>query len=808
MAIDILCFTLGNLSEQSSPHFIFLRCQTMKSFLFLLTMTSLMIFAEDTVNLQFKGPDVYKTQWGIDRPTFIDINDDGKMDFIIADVVKGKLELHISVTSEEQKKDVVKSEDINNLSYDKKYRIEYFLTENQIVGVWAGKLFDKKKTSIIYATGTNELFILEKNENGVWAKEISFEIKPVTNQGFQNIFVADFNGDKLNDILLVGVLGFQLHFQDKKGTFSTNALHLIEDPFKNKIFQVFTHDINGDKKLDISYLTSGDIFLKYRLQLEDGSLSAEHTLEGDKIMSGTINPLESKAEKNLYLSSIQAKSNAISISKINFESSENKTQKIFGTPEQLLLPDSKKPYTILLEDINGDGIKDILATTPTSAEVLVYLLDKAGSHKNMRKFSCYMSINDMQVFDWDKDGKNEVYILSKEENTFGKTNWKNDNLPFPERIKTIDTPVSFIFASLTTDAPAHLVMMETVEKKELDEKGQEKAGSSKKFSVLRIYDKLNEKFIKEHIFEKALSDTQLKAFDINNDGKTDFLVFEKYSKPQVLLQKDDGTFEVLNQNNSKLGLLLDSEIKPWQIGVIAKDKSLMTSLSRKSFARLIQYKDGAIETVEQFNSEESVASIVSVLQEDLDKDKTLETIFYDEKNNLVDVYTNTATGFMRKEKINIGPFKFTNMTIQDINSDKKNDLILFGENKILILKNNHPISDLTPLSTYFPEENVRKQYSTLEVGELLPGRFQELAIVDSINHTIELFYLTKAGKLTPMLTFKIFEERQFQQGEQGLQPKHVVIKDLNGDGLNDLFLVVHDKILIYTQTGANNEKSK
>ena len=200
--------------------------------------------------------------------------------------------------------------------------------------------------------------------------------------------------------------------------------------------------------------------------------------------------------------------------------------------------------------------------------------------------------------------------------------------------------------------------------------------------------------------------------------------------------------------------------------------------------------------------------MVSFLQDDLDKDKVIETILYDEKNNFVDIYTTTPTGFKRKEKIKIGPFKFTGMRILDINSDKKDDLIIFGENKILILKNSHPITELAPLSSYFPEENTKKQYSSIEIGELLPGRFQEIAIVDAVNHAIELFYLTKAGQLTPMLTFTIFEERQFQQGDQGLQPKHVIIKDLNGDNFNDIFIIVHDKILIYTQIGAGNEKSK
>lgn len=780
----------------------------MRFFLVLLLLSITIVHGDEKIDLKFKGPDIYKVQWGVDRPTFVDLNDDNKIDFIIADVAKGKLELHISTTIEEQNKEKIKNKDVNHITYDNKYRVEYFLTENQIIGVWAGKLYPKIKTSIIYTTGTNELFILGKNENGVWQKDLTFEIKPVANQGFQSIFIADFNSDKLNDIMVVGSLGFEFFYQDKSGSFKSRSLHTIDDPFKNKILNVFVIDINNDKKLDVAYLTVGEIFLKYRLQLEDGSLSAEHAMEGDKIVDGTITHLDVKDDKSLYLAGIQAKSQAVSVSKINFESSENKNKKIFGTPELLLLPESKKPYMILFDDINGDGTKDIIATTPTSAEVLVYILDKEGLHKNIRKYSSFMNINNMQLFDWDQDGKNELYVLSKDENTLGRTTWKNEGLSFPETIKTVDTPASFIFAPLVKGLLSSLIMIETVEKKEEVKEGEKSSDKPKKFSALRIYEKPNEKFVKEYIFEKTLSDVQFKAIDINHDSKTDFLIFEKYSKAQILLQKENGTFELLNQNNSKLGLLIDSEIKPWQIGTVIRNKSEIPSLSTKNFTRLIQYKDGSIETIEQFNSEESGASIVAMLQDDLDKDKMPETILYDGKNNIVDIYSNSSTGLTRKEKIKIGSFKFTGMDILDINSDKKSDIILFGEDKVLFLKNNHPISDLTPLSLYMPDEITPKQFTYLEIGELLPGRFQEIAIADAANNSVELFCLNKSGKLMHLLTFQIFEQRKFQQGDDGVQPQHIILKDINGDGLNDLFIIAHDKILIYTQLGASNEKSK
>jgi len=780
----------------------------MRLFLTLLLLSITTVYGNEKISLKFKGPDVYKVQWGIERPTFVDLNEDGKMDFIIADVAKGKLEFHISTTIEEQSKEVVKGKDVNQITYDNKYRIEYFLTENQIIGVWAGKLFAKIKTTIIYTTGTNDLIVLGKNENGVWQKDLSFEIKPTTNQGFQNIFVADFNGDKLNDIMVVGTLGFEFFYQDKNGAFTNRSLHTIDDPFKNKILNVFVIDLNNDKKLDVAYLTVGEIFLKYRLQLEDGSFSAEHAMLGDKIIDGIITQLDSKDDKSLYLTSIAAISQAVSVNKVNFESSDKKNKKIFGTPELLLLPESKRPYMIVFDDLNGDGIKDIIATTPTAAEVLVYILDKEGFHKNIRKYSSYMNINNMQLFDWDKDGKNELYVLSKDENTLGRTSWKNDSLPFPETIKTVDTPASFIFASLTKGLPGSLVVIETVEKKEEVKEGEKSNDKPKKFSALRIYEKPNEKFVKEYSFEKTLSDSQVKAIDINLDNKTDFLIFEKYSKTQILIQKEDGSFELLNQNNSKLGLLIDNEIKPWQIGTVVKNKTDSPSLSTKNFSRLIQYKEGSIETLEQFNSEEPGASIVSMLLEDLDKDKSPEIVLYDGKNNIVDIYTNSSTGLTRKEKIKIGPFKFVGLNVLDINSDKKSDLILFGEDRVLFLKNNHPISDLTPLSLFMPEDIIPKRFAYLEVGELLPGRFQEIAVADAANNSIELFCLNKTGKLMHLLTFQIFEQRKFQQGDDGLQPQHVVLKDMNGDGLNDLFVIAHDKILIYTQVGASNEKSK
>ncbi|MCH2161823.1 MAG: hypothetical protein MK085_08115, partial [Phycisphaerales bacterium] len=56
------------------------------------------------------------------------------------------------------------------------------------------------------------------------------------------------------------------------------------------------------------------------------------------------------------------------------------------------------------------------------------------------------------------------------------------------------------------------------------------------------------------------------------------------------------------------------------------------------------------------------------------------------------------------------------------------------------------------------------------------------------------------GKLHPMASFKIFESKIFSAGEpREFEPRQAIIVDVTGDGLNDMVLLAHDRILIYPQ---------
>ena len=65
---------------------------------------------------------------------------------------------------------------------------------------------------------------------------------------------------------------------------------------------------------------------------------------------------------------------------------------------------------------------------------------------------------------------------------------------------------------------------------------------------------------------------------------------------------------------------------------------------------------------------------------------------------------------------------------------------------------------------------------------------------------LEIFSFTAAGRMLYAMGFKIFESKIFSGGEpREWQPSQVIINDFTDDSLNDVLLLTHDRLLLYTQ---------
>jgi len=75
---------------------------------------------------------------------------------------------------------------------------------------------------------------------------------------------------------------------------------------------------------------------------------------------------------------------------------------------------------------------------------------------------------------------------------------------------------------------------------------------------------------------------------------------------------------------------------------------------------------------------------------------------------------------------------------------------------------------------------------------------QMIALVDPSNRAVELVS-QKGGELKSELLFEVFLTSDFADvgKSRGTEPHDLESGDLNGDGIGDLIILAHDKLLIY-----------
>ncbi|MBL9141939.1 MAG: hypothetical protein JNK53_08745, partial [Phycisphaerae bacterium] len=76
----------------------------------------------------------------------------------------------------------------------------------------------------------------------------------------------------------------------------------------------------------------------------------------------------------------------------------------------------------------------------------------------------------------------------------------------------------------------------------------------------------------------------------------------------------------------------------------------------------------------------------------------------------------------------------------------------------------------------------------------------DAVVLDGGEQMAQILTFSQAERLLYALGFKVFETRLFSGGDRReFEPSMGVIKDVTGDGLDDLLLLAHDRVLLYPQ---------
>ena len=105
-----------------------------------------------------------------------------------------------------------------------------------------------------------------------------------------------------------------------------------------------------------------------------------------------------------------------------------------------------------------------------------------------------------------------------------------------------------------------------------------------------------------------------------------------------------------------------------------------------------------------------------------------------------------------------------------------------------------------PLSSYETDfEDV--SYDLFSVGDINGDGDREVILVDGQKHLLEVLKYTESDDWKSMLHFTVFDENLYYRGRKGgsVEPREVVIADFTSDQLQDVAVLVHDRVIVYPQ---------
>jgi len=197
----------------------------------------------------------------------------------------------------------------------------------------------------------------------------------------------------------------------------------------------------------------------------------------------------------------------------------------------------------------------------------------------------------------------------------------------------------------------------------------------------------------------------------------------------------------------------------------------------------------------QYNSPDPGEQILGCAFADVAGGREAELILFEGKTGTVRaIGPEDATAF----SIDAGKTEFRGFATPDLNGDGKREILLKGGSRIGVWLSGRGTTDLVEAGAF--ESRDKESYLLdLAAGDVNSDGGRDVVLVDSGQGSL-IIVSEVEGSLKHSLKFRVFEEKLFEGGRGGKEPHGVAVRDLTGDGKEDIVILVHDKIIIYPQS--------
>ena len=721
-----------------------------------------------------------------------DLDGDGLKDIIVANNRRSKINLLYNLTGKTNR--VAQPErklEINELPPGARFRIDSIPVDERIAALSVADLNGDGRPDIVFYGDGKDLTVLYNQGTNGWSEPKTWHLED-GRMDPNALAVGDLNGDGRPDVVLLGDNG-SLYFLPQQADHTLGEPQKIPCSGAPNAVQIV--DVNGDGRKDLLLVDwDSPTPFRFRLQMPGGQLGPEIYFKTQPIRSYCADNLENNS--NLYVVTIAQNSGRAEVSQFTRQPAEILSDG-YRQGQFQILPLQKTDAAQRGEewaDVNGDGLPDLLVAEPESGQLSVYLQQPDGSLAAPKRFPSLAGVSRIAVADWQGDGHPDIFLLSRDENAIGVTQFdKKGRLPFPTLIPLDGKPLVMAAGALKPDTKPVLAVI-------VDKDGQRSL-------VTRAADgKTKTQKLSENFKSNPVS---LAIQDVNQDGLADLVVLIPYEKVKVLIQKRGGSFD--EEDIDPPGGAID---QPWMASAdVDGDGKTELLLPQKNFVRAVVLEQDArmagstnlpnwvFRVKDQINGAAPDSRITGATAvASAGRKNGVPSIFLlDAEHKQLTLCERDGAGVwqvVRNVELPVADFS----GLRSVKLGGAVPSVVFqGQNVAAWLSLSGAVWQFTTLDGY--DTPIKDGYlNDVVAGDFSGNAHKDLVFMETAKNYIDVVSFTSKHKLMPSDRWQVFEQHTFRGAANALpEPREADVADVTGDKKNDLILLVHDRILVYPQ---------
>jgi len=739
-------------------------------------------FTSQAKPIALSEPEVLLTGWNARCLTNTDLNGDGLTDLIYFNLDRSYIEILYRTKEGSSPKNVrpIRQNRWEPILEDSKYKRERIFVTDSITDLTTGDLNSDDIPDIITASPDDGVKVYFRENKINWSDAVEIEsdkIRPYS----QSLQVIDEH-DR-SELYMFTESGLE-HISFVKGQPQYPSSLYREG--EKRAYGVELIDLNNDNILDWMYLVPGDDYsLKVRLGQKE-RFGPELSFDIALASFPTLFRDTSVPERKKFCS-IDSLSREAIVFSFSFENIKN-LSKPFEVVSHDIFSASNKESCWTMGDFNNDGIPELVSASSEIGEVILFESNKDGFSGVVNSSPSLKGITELSTLVL--KGKTKLLVLSAEEEVLGVSDYsKEGGFSFPLMIEVGAVPLVALPSAAAREKDSKILV--------LCEQDSEFILKTFEISENGSNYEITNQFVVEALKREPSS---LFNCDLNGDDFEDVLILSNRDAPIILMSDKEGGWKPLAEDSVvRKSFMKGVELENLSKFYATASNSDQLLIAGDGFVRIIAWQDGELRVVEQFNSRDQSGELSAPIKIDWNGKGAHEIFAFHEDGYWERLYAEKfqASGSNRWEGAFLTP---SEVDIFEDSGGKK--LLALGKSGFQEISSSSSQKLSLDVEARYLTDLPKIRHHGIECGDFNKDGVTDLVCLDGKKNLLEFLTLDKETQnWESTMHFEVFEKNLHYQGKKGglYEPREGLVVDLNGDELDDLVFLVHDRLLLYKQ---------